>query len=468
MTGRQPGAETAFRVAERLQRLDRPWDVFGERICRYEVHLNGPEVEMQRGPIVLEGYGFREIRPADGGVRVGFAGSTDLTDAGIDRTIEAAGTAGGFSSFPAKDVALPKALESPGTVEGADPNLWEHPEAAIDRFVEELLAPLEGRKDVRPSFGSVRVALSEITFANANGVETRFHRTVAELEFAVRSVAGPEGPSAGEYWVNRRSCGLDPQRIAGEVLEWGRKARDARIASGTPPIHGPVLFPPEVLSDFLPATLGFRLGGQAALRGMMPPRGSLVGGANIDLWDDGLYPYGLASAPYDDEGVPQGKRHLVAAGEFREPIYDILHGKALGARSTGGGRRNLTTLAPWFHFMIPPNPGPSTMVLSPGDGGSDEEVLEAIGEGIWVDQLGYAFPDPVSSAFGGEIRLAYLVKGGKRSIPVRGGTVGGVALAGEGESSLLQSVRSLGSAPVLVGQLSAPTIAVGALTVAGA
>ncbi len=229
-----------------------------------------------------------------------------------------------------------------------------------------------------------------------------------------------------------------------------------------------VLLPTAVLSEILPATLGFRLSGPAALRGMMPAVGTPIATPSVELYDDGLYPFGLSTSPWDDEGSPQARRHLIEAGVFRQPIYDLLYASALGAQTSASGRRDLTTLAPWFHFMVAPHPGPSTMVLSPGTGGSDAELVESVGEGIWVDQLGFAFPDPVSAAFGGEVRLGYLIRGGKLTTPVRGGTVGGAVLAGPDQPSMMKSVRAIGSAPNLAGQLSSPTVSVGSLSVAGA
>jgi predicted Zn-dependent protease len=468
MNTARPPSETAFRVSEELRSTEGLWDVFGESIRRFELHLNGTEVEMSRGPIVLEGYGYREIRPSNGGVRVGFAGSTDLSHRGIARTIEQAHTAGEFSKFPAKEVALPARTEAAAGVESWDPELWERPEESIARYAEELLAPFDGRKDARPSFGSLRLALIEATFANSAGAEGRARKTNVEFEFAVRSASGPEGPKAGEYWVNRRSCRLDHRTIGAEVGEWCRRAQDARAASPMPAGTDRVVLPTAVLSEILPATLGFRLSGPAALRGMMPALGSSVAASSVDLYDDGLFPFALSTSPWDDEGSPQVRRHLVEAGAFRQPIYDLLYASALGAQTSASGRRDATTLAPWFHFMIAPHPSPSTMVLSPGPGGSDAEMIEAVGDGLWVDQLGYAFPDAVSSAFGGEVRLGYLIRGGKLTTPVRGGTVGGVVLAGPDQPSMMRSIRAIGSAPSLVGQLSAPTISVGSLSVAGA
>ncbi len=154
---------------------------------------------MTRGPIVLEGYGFREIRPSNGGVRVGFSGSTDLSPRGVARTIEQAHASSEFSKFPAKDVSLPTKTEAATGVESWDPGLWERPEESIARYAAELIAPFDGRKDARPSFGSLRLALIETTFANSAGAEGRARKTHVEVEFAVRSDSGPEGPMAGEY-----------------------------------------------------------------------------------------------------------------------------------------------------------------------------------------------------------------------------------------------------------------------------
>ena len=60
-----------------------PWEVFGERIRRYEVHLVGSKIEITRGPIVLEGYGIRLFRTRDGATGVGHQASNDFSEEGI-------------------------------------------------------------------------------------------------------------------------------------------------------------------------------------------------------------------------------------------------------------------------------------------------------------------------------------------------------------------------------------------------
>jgi predicted Zn-dependent protease len=460
-----PAGPLAATVAERLRHRPGPWDVYGERIRRYELHLVGERVEMRRGPLTLEGFGYREIRPAENGVHVGFAASTDLTPRGIARSVELAERAAAFASFPAKGVTLPGEESTPPSAESMDPALWERPEEVLDRYIHALLTPYEQERKVRPSFGSVRVSLIEASIANSAGLETGFRKTAAEIEFAVRTEAGPGGRPRGEYWVNQHAVRLEPDAVPHEVADWNRRALDAQRADPTRAERLTVVLPPEVLSDILPATLGVRLSGSGALRGMRPPAGAVVAGEELELFDDGLFPYALSTAPRDDEGVPQRRRRIIAAGRVDEPLNDRLHARALGTDADGSARRG--TGRGWYRFPHAPTPGVSTIVLPAGPAGTDAELLESVGEGLWLDQLGYAFPDPVSTAFGGEIRLAYRIRNGRLAEPLRGGTVGGVTLAGASDAALLRTISAVGSESRLVGKLSAPALATSGLTISG-
>ena len=107
------------------------------------------------------------------------------------------------------------------------------------------------------------------------------------------------------------------------------------------------------------------------------------------------------------------------------------------------------------------------MVVEPGTGGSDAEIAEIAGDGIWLQQLGWASPDAISGAFGGEIRIGYRIRNGKLAEPVRGGTIGGTVVAPPGTPSLLSCISAIGSEARLVDDLSSPTLLVKPLTVAG-
>jgi len=184
--------------------------------------------------------------------------------------------------------------------------------------------------------------------------------------------------------------------------------------------------------------------------------------------DDGRVPWAPMSSPVDDEGVPQRRRLLVDHGTVSEILYDTLHAGAFDAHSTGSAFRGVSSGFPtWYRFLQPPVVLPSTIVVTAGDGGTDAELVEAAGEGIWIQEIGWSSPDPVSGAFGGEIRLGYRIRGGKIAEPIRGGTVGGFVFAPAGAPSLLSRLVAIGSTSAFVDPVSSPPILVGALPVGG-
>lgn len=463
-------AFTAMRVADRLRpRCAHAWEVFGERIRRYEIHLNGAQVEMRRGPVELEGYGLRVFVPGDATIGVGTASSTDLSDDGVERSRTDAEAAGRIGRFPARRVELPGPAGNAPEVGVVDRALSERPVAILEAFVHDLLEAFAGRTDAQPSFGSVRATLSETTLANSAGLQRRYSHGLVEVEAAVKASGGAEGAPPGEYWTNLRARSLPTApELRAAADHWCRVAEDVRhaVAPSTGPTR--VVLPPAVLSDILPAIVGFRLAGEAQLRSLMPPLGSKVAASHLSIADDGLLPMAVGSAPFDDEGVAQARRPLITDGQVAGSMNDLLHAAALGTGGSGNGHRESPLFPNWFRFSSPLVPSSTTLDVPAGTGGSDAELLEAVGDGLLVDQLGYAFPDPLSGAFGGELRAAYRIRNGRKAEAVRGGTLGGVVFAPEGAPSLLTQVESVGAHRELVGGLRTAAWLVGGMTVAGA
>jgi len=144
MTRKASPADTAQRVAERIK-VPGPWEVFAERIRRYEIHLNGRTVELTRGPIAIEGFGIRRFHSADGRTRTGFQASTDLSAEGVRAVLEDAEMMAKHSDFPAKRVALPGGSGgATPSVEVVDPSLWERPAERLQEHVrtEQQFRPL--------------------------------------------------------------------------------------------------------------------------------------------------------------------------------------------------------------------------------------------------------------------------------------------------------------------------------------
>jgi TldD protein len=463
------GGPLAHRVAERV-RSEEPWDVFAERLRRYELHFNGPTIETIRGPLVVEGYGVRVFRTKGDVTGSGLQATTDASPEGIAQALEEAGRIAGYSTFPTKRVDLPsRSPKSKGGPEVLDRKLWDAPLDRLNEFMAGLLAPFESLKDVVPSFGSVRATLAETSLANSAGLRTQYAHTTVSLEIALKAFGGPEGAPAGEYWVNDQVRRVDPAKAGEKVPEWARFAQDARRAKAPPTGDIPVVLPAEVLASIIPPVVAFRFSGAARLRKIAPTPGDKLASPLVTLRDDGTVPWAPNSAPIDDEGTPTGAHPLVERGAATELIYDILHASAFDVPPSGNGMRGVTFgVRDWMRFCTEAMLSPTTIDLAPGDAGSDEELAEAAGDGIWVQQLGWAVPDPISGAFGGELRIGYRIKHGKLGEPLRGGTVGGTVLAPPGAPSLLADAAGLGSHATLNDSFRGPALLVRPLTVAGA
>jgi TldD protein len=467
MSSPKSTSDTAFRVGERLKRLDVPWDVYGERTRSYEVHLGGKGIELTRGPILLEGYGLRILRPHEGKTAVGFQASTDASERGVDTVLEDAEAVARYSEFPAKTVNLPSSGPTPG-LPIADPALWDDSPRALTEYAASIYAAFEGRKGVVVSFGSVKAACSEVTLSNSSGLEASYAHTTVGFELAVKASDGPEGPPPGEYWVDIGGRRLESDRLPTLAAEWSRYAQDARHAKLPPSGDLNVVLPPSVLDAILPSSLAMKLSGRGQLRDMSPEPGSAVGAADLTLTDDGTIPWAYGSSPVDDEGTPQGSHTLISHGASTGLLYDNLYGSALGVPSTGNGVRFAAfQLGGIRRFTRSPVPSCSTLAIPAGSGGTPEDLIEAAEDGVWIQQLGWASPDSVTTAFGGEIRIGYRIRHGKLAEPVRGGTLGGVVLATPGNPSLFANIAAVGAKPELTQGVFVPPVMVRSLTVAG-
>ncbi len=469
MTPPAESADTAFRVADRL-RAEGPWEVFAQRIRRFEIHLNGRAIELERAPVLLEGYGIRLLRPRAEKIGTGFQASNDLSDEGIREAVGGAESVAARSEFPAQSIRLPgPSATGRGDVPVFDETLWDRPLETARSYVEATFRAFDPHRNEVLSFGSVKVTLVETSIANSAGLRVRYPHTVVETEFAVKATGGPEGAGPGEYWVTDMARRLDPAALPGQVADWCRFAQDVRRAKPPPTGDLPVVLPTSLTMTILPTVLGFQFTGGARLREIAPPVGAKLGVDGLHVFDDGRFPWSVASGPTDDEGAPAGRHTLLRDGAVSELLYDSLRGAAFDAPSTGNAVRGLGFgYRDLYKFTHPPGEHSTTIVIEPGSGGSDAELVEAAGDGIWLQQLGWAVPDQVSGVFGGEIRIGYRIRGGKLAEPVRGGTVGGSAVAPPGSPSVLASLAGIGSEQHLVGDLAAPTLLVRPLSVSGA
>ena len=458
--------ETAQRAASRL-RLPAPWELFGQRVRRFEAYFDGRHIETVRGPLVLEGVGLRIFRPKGAELAVGFQATSDLSPAGLERLRREAEELAGHAVFPARAVELPS--HAPRIAQGPEVcsvPLWDRPTEELDAYVHALLSSFDGLADVVPSFGSVKATLVDTSIANSEGLSTSYVATEGELELAVKSFGGPEGAPPGEYWVTREMRQLDRSVVPALCAEWAQRARDVRRAKLPPSGSLPVGLPPPLINEILPGALALRFTGAGRLTQIAAEEGTVIASPTVTILRDPTVPWATRSAPVDDEGTPAAPSALIADGAVGELAYDALHAASFDHRSNGAAtRRTARGPSQWYRFTERPAPSVGTLSVRPGTAGAMEELLADVEDGVWVDQLGWPVPDPRSGAFGGELRIGYRIRHGKLAEPLRGGTVGGLVFAPIATPSLLGRVRAIGSRAELVGRTRTPPMVVDGLTI---
>jgi PmbA protein len=141
----------------------------------------------------------------------------------------------------------------------------------------------------------------------------------------------------------------------------------------------PVVFEPRVAGSLV-GHLASAINGAAIARGtsfLKDKLGQKLFASGTEIIDDPLRKRGLASHPFDAEGVAGERRALVQDGVLTTWILDCASARELGLKTTGHAQRGVSST---------PSPGPSNLHLTPGTI-TPEKMIEEIGDGFYVTDL---------------------------------------------------------------------------------
>jgi PmbA protein len=141
----------------------------------------------------------------------------------------------------------------------------------------------------------------------------------------------------------------------------------------------PVVFDPRVSNSMLGHFVG-AISGTSVARGtsfLKDRLGKQVFAPGITIVDDPHRPRGLASKPFDGEGVVNRQWLLADNGELTTWIMDSASARQLGLATTGHASRGTSG---------PPSPSTTNLYMRPGTRGCDE-LLADIGSGLYVTEL---------------------------------------------------------------------------------
>jgi PmbA protein len=395
------------------------------------------------------------VRVIDGG-RVGYAYTSDFGPASIEETWQAA--------VDLARVATPdehRVLPEPQPIPDEDLEIWD-PELpavptkdkiAFAKRVEQAALDYDPRVAMT-NYCTYQDAIAHVYLANSRGFAGSYDRTVA-VSYVVgigRDEGGQTmafGLSASNFYrdLNAEDIGREAGQRAVQIL--GGQPVETQIAT--------VVLDPMVASEIL-SYLSLALTAEAMQRGrsfLIDKMGQEVGSDKVSLLDNGRLKRGLASAPFDGEGVPTSATRLIDEGVLQNVIYDTYTARKGGAASTGNAQRG-------SHRGLP-RLAPSNFYLQPGTLSRDE-IIASVDRGLYVTRvMQTGGTDPITGdcsmgASGLWIENGQLVK------PVTDITVATTL------PDLLQNIVAVGKdlrVVPLFGAVGAPTIRVEGVTIGG-
>ena len=311
-------------------------------------------------------------------------------------------------------------LAEPGQVLKAIPELdiCDTTPVGSDQLRDDAMAAEDAARAVdgitNSEGGSASGGMVDVMFAATNGFTGRYRRSSHGVSVMVIAGKGDAMESDYDYTsAVYRSDLRSPEEIgrsaAARTLE--------RLGAKTPETGTfPVIYDQRV-SRSIAGHIASAINGAAIARGTSFLKDSMdtpIASGAVTLVDDPLRPRGLASSPFDGEGLERRRRVLVGNGVLKGWFLDLASARQLGLEPTGNAGRGAGS---------PPAPGRSNWMMEPGDVGRGE-LIASVDKGLLVTEL---IGSSVNLITGDYSRGAsgFWIEGGKVAYPVTEATIAG-------------------------------------------
>jgi PmbA protein len=293
-------------------------------------------------------------------------------------------------------------------------------------------------------------AARQLVYATSNGF--RGVQRASSFSLSVFPVAQSDGSMQRDYWYTA-SRFLDRLEDASAV---GTKAAERTLrrlgARSVATCRVPVVFEPEAASSLLGHLAG-AVAGSSVYRGMSflhDRLGTRIAPETVRIVDDPLRPRGLASRPFDAEGLTSRTNVVIEDGLLRTFLLDSYSARKLGLRCTASAVRSLGES---------PVAGATNLFLAPGSM-SPGEIVSSVKHGLYVTELIGSGVNPVTGDYSrGAVGL--WIENGALAFPVEGITIAGNLL------EMFAAIEAIGDDLAFRSSLSAPTVMIARMTVAG-
>ena len=315
----------------------------------------------------------------------------------------------------------------------------------------------QGARDADKRIKLVRSATAsfnanDILIVNSNGFSGSYSSTSATAQ--VMAVAEGEGGETQMGWDFMGSAFLEGVLFAETGRGAAGRALEMLGARTISPMKAPVIVANSVASEFL-GIFASMLSAEAVQKGkslLADKLGQKVISEALSIFDDGLLPRGLGSAPFDDEGVPTAKKCLIEAGVLKGYMHSTYTAKKAKDGSVSTGNAVKPSLASF------PSVGPLNFYLREAGDRKPvklEELFARAGKGLYITEaMGMHTVNPVSGEFSIGVS-GILIEGGRPSHPVKEAMISGSLL------DFFENVEAVGDDLRFYGGTGSPSILIG-------
>jgi PmbA protein len=316
-------------------------------------------------------------------------------------------------------------------------------DTAIAMAIESESAGLKHDKRVSNSEGAtVSTNRGTRAYGNTHGFVGSYTKTSHSISCVL--LAESDGVMQRDYHYTTARCAEDLETAAAV----GRTAADKVVgrlgARKLKTVRAPVLFIPEIARGFVGHAIGAIAGGAQYRRSsfLLDAVGEKLFPDFVNILERPHLPRGLASAPYDSEGVGTYDRDIVTDGVLREYVLSSYSARRLG----------LTTTA---------NAGGAQNLIVPGSRQDKASLISEMGTGLVVQEL---IGQGVNGVTGDYSRgaVGHWVENGEIAYPVHEVTIAGNL------RDLYQRIAAIGDDQDMRGGIRCGSLLVEEMTIAGA
>ena len=303
------------------------------------------------------------------------------------------------------------------------------------------------------NYNMISTSSGETRIVNSYGLNLSHRDNMAVCYISATAKEGDRVATGSGFRVTRNFEEMDADAIAKEAVDEALfMLKAAPVPSGT----YRAIIEAKCMPDMLGAFDGV-FSAESAQKGLSllaGKEGEMIASEAVTLMDDPLLPGGLASQPFDAEGVATHTKAVIEKGRLTTLLHNLKTARKAGVKTTGNAAK-----AGYAGAM---NVSPSNFFLAPGKK-TLAELMADMGDGLVITEVSglHAGANAISGDFS-LIAQGYTVKNGKKDAPVEQITVAGNFY------QLLKNIRAVGSDLLFPGSsIGSPSVDVGEISVAG-